>query len=546
MSGNRTLLVLPLLVLWANLHGSVVLGAGLAMLLGLVELVRARRLEWIPLALVVLSPLCVLATPYGWDIVAYYKLMLVDAPFAPILREWQWSSPSGTTALFWLLALVAAGVLALRRCRTRLTFYELAVLVVTFLGAVQAVRGVIWFALAAAAILPVALDGLLTKKDIAAPKLNRIISLAALAGLAVAALAFVARPASWFVSEWPEARVAAVREATRDPSARVWATDGTADWLLWRIPDLRGRLAYDVRFELYDQPTLDRIVDYGTRNGDWQRSLDGYRVVIVDDRAHLRGARLGARRADVSFSDDDVAVVQRRVVAAPMARPPLCPLRWLPASHEAGSLRAAFTTVWRWFGVVALVGAMGLLTWRLAQFEPTGWLALDFKLGAAQRLVDGRTLYPADASGEYPYPPLWAMLVSPFLLLPLGFAKYLACTLCAGAIVAALWILGCRDPCCFAAALVSGPVVGGTQIGNVSAFVALLLALGYRYNSSPIGLAVALKLYAWPLLLWSAIRRGVRDLLLGVGVTADGHRGAVGSHRLRWHRPLSLRCAGHH
>ena len=83
--------------------------------------------QWIPLALVVLSPLCVLATPYGWDIVAYYKLMLVDAPFAPILREWQWSSPSGTTALFWLLALVAAGVLALRRCRSRLTFYELAV-----------------------------------------------------------------------------------------------------------------------------------------------------------------------------------------------------------------------------------------------------------------------------------------------------------------------------------------------------------------------------------------------------------------------------------
>ena len=37
----------------------------LAMLLGVVELVRARRLAWIPLALVVLSPLCVLASPYG-------------------------------------------------------------------------------------------------------------------------------------------------------------------------------------------------------------------------------------------------------------------------------------------------------------------------------------------------------------------------------------------------------------------------------------------------------------------------------------------------
>ena len=180
----------------------------------------------------------------------------------------------------------------------------------TFVGAVQAVRGVIWFALAAAAILPVALDGLLTKKDIAAPKLNRIISLAALAGLAVAALAFVARPASWFVSEWPEARVAAVREATRDPSARVWATDGTADWLLWRIPDLRGRLAYDVRFELYDQATLDRIVDYGARRGEWRRSLDGYRVVVVDGRGHLQAlaAEPGAR---VAYRDDEIAVVER-------------------------------------------------------------------------------------------------------------------------------------------------------------------------------------------------------------------------------------------
>jgi prepilin signal peptidase PulO-like enzyme (type II secretory pathway) len=44
---------------------------------------------------------------------------------------------------------------------------------------------VIWFALAAAAILPVALDGVFTKADVEAPKVNRVISLAALAGLAL-------------------------------------------------------------------------------------------------------------------------------------------------------------------------------------------------------------------------------------------------------------------------------------------------------------------------------------------------------------------------
>jgi hypothetical protein len=308
---RRTLLVLPLLVVWANLHGSVVLGALLTVLLGAVELVRARRFAWLPAALVVLAPLCVLASPYGTSLIAYYDLMLVDAPFAPILREWQWSSPSATTALFWLLALVAVGLLALRRCRERLTTFELLVLLVTFVGAVQAVRGVIWFALAAAAILPVALDGLVSRADVDAPKVNRVISLAALAGLALAALVFLARPASWFVSDWPEARVAAVREATRDPGVRVWATDGTADWLLWRIPDLRARLAYDVRFELYDEETLDRIVDYGTRTGDWQHTLAGYRVVIVDNAAHLRAlaAEPGAR---IVFRDDEIAVVSRR------------------------------------------------------------------------------------------------------------------------------------------------------------------------------------------------------------------------------------------
>jgi hypothetical protein len=199
-----------------------------------------------------------------------------------------------------VLALAGAALLLLRRCRSRLTVYELLVLAVTFVGAVQAVRGVIWFALACAAILPVALDGLLTRADVDAPRVNRVISLAALAGLAVALLAFVARPSSWYVSEWPEAQVAAVRQETRDPSARLYATDGTADWLLWQIPDLRGRIAYDVRFELYDEQALDEIIRYGTLAQGWQSLVDGYRVVVVDEPG-----------TTVAYLDDDIAVVRR-------------------------------------------------------------------------------------------------------------------------------------------------------------------------------------------------------------------------------------------
>jgi hypothetical protein len=232
-----------------------------------------------------------------------------------MLREWQWSKPDATTALFWVLALVTAGVLAVRRCRTRLTAYELVVLAVTFVGAVQAVRGVIWFALAAAAILPVALDGLLTRADVDAPRVNRVISLAALAGLALALVSFVARPASWYVSEWPEPQIEAVRAATREPGVKLFATDGTADWLLWRMPDLRGRLAYDVRFELYDEDTLKRIDDYGARRAGWKTIANGYRVVIVDERRHLLAFR-AEQESHVAYRDDDIAVVVRAPGAA--------------------------------------------------------------------------------------------------------------------------------------------------------------------------------------------------------------------------------------
>jgi hypothetical protein len=309
---RRTLLVLPLLVLWANLHGSVVLGAGLTALLAMAVLVRDRGANaLLPATLLVIAPLCVLATPYGWDVVAYYDLMLVDAPFAEILREWQWSTPSGTTALFWALALLAVVLVALPRCRQKLSIFELLVLGVTFVGAVQAVRGVIWFALACAAILPAALDGLLTRADPSARRVNLGISSASLAGLAVALVVTLAQPQSWFSQEWPEERVEAVRTATRDPSTRLFATDGTADWLLWRIPELRGRIAYDVRFELYDERTLDAISRYGNTEGsDWISLADGYDVVIVDERAHL-DAHLTQPGAKLAYRDDEIAIVAR-------------------------------------------------------------------------------------------------------------------------------------------------------------------------------------------------------------------------------------------
>ena len=168
----------PLLVLWANLHGSVVLGAALTMLLAGVVLVRRRGAEpLLPALLLVGAPLCVLATPVR---LGHRRVLRPDARrravrghparVAVVEPERRRRPSSGSSRSSH------SGCSPLRRCRSRLNLFEVLVVAVTFVGAVQAVRGVIWFALACAAILPAALDGLLTRADPSSRRVNLAIS----------------------------------------------------------------------------------------------------------------------------------------------------------------------------------------------------------------------------------------------------------------------------------------------------------------------------------------------------------------------------------
>ena len=76
----------------------------------------------------------------------------------------------------------------------------------------------------------------------------------------VAAFSAVAtRPESWFTARLPHAGGAAVaRFMDAHPQATVFADERYADWLLWEYPQLVGRVAYDIRFELF---TLDQLND---------------------------------------------------------------------------------------------------------------------------------------------------------------------------------------------------------------------------------------------------------------------------------------------
>jgi hypothetical protein len=311
---RRVWLALPLLVVWANIHGSVALGALLVVLLGVYELVRSRGRTWARgVGLVVLAPLAVLVTPYGpADTVRYYHLLLVDPPFAGRVTEWRWASPGTDTMFFYALAAIAIVLVWLGR--RHLSVFDILVLALTFAGGVNAIRGIVWFALACMVFLPVAIGRKLESKRQGEPK--RGLNIAIATGLAVALLAaagsLFARDETWFEDYWPHETVDAVKAELR-PGDRVFAPDRFSDWMLFKIPELRGRVAYDVRFELYDRAFFDRLQNYNYEDGpDWKSFADGYRIVIVDEtsKSHTKDL-LEEPGARVIYRDDEITVVAR-------------------------------------------------------------------------------------------------------------------------------------------------------------------------------------------------------------------------------------------
>src|SRR5436309_3349788 len=78
---KRVLLALPIVVLWANLHGTAFLASALVALRGLSMLLERDRplRDRLPLAAVLTAaPALLLASPYGFSLVGYYHKLLLN------------------------------------------------------------------------------------------------------------------------------------------------------------------------------------------------------------------------------------------------------------------------------------------------------------------------------------------------------------------------------------------------------------------------------------------------------------------------------------
>jgi hypothetical protein len=292
LTWRRVAFVLALLVVWANVHGTVVMGAALAMLCAVFAIVRppgANR-RGPALALLSLSPLCVLASPYGFALAGYYRDLLTNPLLPKYVAEWKLSTPGVLTAVFY--AVLLGAVLLLVKHGRKVAAYDKVALVLLAVSAVMALRSIIWFALAAVIVLTPLVDDVLgATRSLTGKRPAHAGAAVGVLALVVAAIAFSSSNAS-LEQYWPRAAADRVALLTSERGSEHVFADGTyADWLLWSRPELRNKIAYDARFELLRRGEFTNLSDYGKKRGDqWRKAANGYNVFVYDtDSGHCPG-----------------------------------------------------------------------------------------------------------------------------------------------------------------------------------------------------------------------------------------------------------------
>lgn len=273
------------LVVWANVHGSVLLGCALVLLrVGFALVAHMRRRPGPPLrrtgwlALVALA--APFASPYGPRVVRYYDSVVGNGAFRDYLSEW-WPTTPTNAPLAFLLIVWIVGLVAWQR---RVVHpFDGAVLVATAAGALVGQRHVVWFALATIAFLPGILDGILPvafspRRLRAAPALCLV---GALLGAAMLTRIATGGDGS-LTAAYPRGANAIVSAAQRDPRSGILASTSLADWLLFEKPALAGRIAVDGRFELLTESEFTRYVETVGGSTRLATAFPGTRILVLD------------------------------------------------------------------------------------------------------------------------------------------------------------------------------------------------------------------------------------------------------------------------
>jgi alpha-1,2-mannosyltransferase len=144
---------------------------------------------------------------------------------------------------------------------------------------------------------------------------------------------------------------------------------------------------------------------------------------------------------------------------------------------------------------------------------------------------------------KFVYPPITALLIGPFAVLPNMAGRVLVLLLTLACVPLALRLLGVRDWRCYGLAVLTAPVVDAVSLGALSSLLLLGVAAVWRHRdrrhiaAAATAVTAVAKLFVWPLFVWllatRRLRTGLEAAALGfalllVGWAAIGFAGLRG------------------
>lgn len=256
--GRGVFLAIPLIAVWANLHAAMLVGAGMCFVYAVACLVEPGRRDGPSqhrraLALMLGAGLACFATPVVTGLPWYLRQTMHNPDFAKYLPEWVPTTLTGSP--FFVLGAFAAVAITVHAPIAR---RDKALVWVLTIAGFTAFRSELWGCLIWLVVLPGALERL--RSVTPGRGLRRTaIALAVFAGLLIAGSSArdLATARGAFAANWPRGAADVVTRALRaNPQLKVFADQPLSDWLLFAAPAVRGRLAIDGRFEVFDHRTF--------------------------------------------------------------------------------------------------------------------------------------------------------------------------------------------------------------------------------------------------------------------------------------------------
>jgi hypothetical protein len=305
-------LVAPIVVVWANVHGSFFLGPVVVGLAWLEDLHDRRPEARQTFVAAIVAALAAFINPFGPAVWGYALGLSTNSFVTARISEWQPTSLRTVPGMLFFGSALAVAVLLARRA-SAVSWPTLAWLAIFFAIGAYAIRGVAWWPLGAA----VAVAGLLARPEPAPPvRVARGLQRVNAAIVAVLVLACAALLPAWrpidpdlgapvgVVGHAPPGVTTALRGITR-PGDRLFNPQPWGSWFELALPDLP--VAIDSRIEVFPPEVWDEYERVTGGGEGWQDVLDRWAVTIVvvpaDDHAFAERLRRAGWQA--SFEDED-------------------------------------------------------------------------------------------------------------------------------------------------------------------------------------------------------------------------------------------------